>query len=277
MRRKKLEELNLIDDFLFGCMVTYPEIGEKFCRLLIGIITGRQVDNVKIVPQKVYYGGETDRHGIRLDVCIEEEDSPSGKDSASVGTVYDIEPDKDSSSRMRKALPRRVRYYRAKIDGKGLGIGESYSKLKNTVIIMILPYDPFGRDRMLYTVQNTCIEEPDIPYQDGATTLFLYTRGKKGNPPKELRQLLTYMEETTEENAESLTLKELQKMVETVKRDEEVSYKYMKVFEREQMLREEGREEERENTLREKKRADDLEEKLKLLQEKYEEIQKQRV
>lgn len=162
-----------------------------------------------------------------------------------------------------------------------MGIGESYSKLKNTVIIMILPYDPFGRDRMLYTVQNTCIEEPDIPYQDGATTLFLYTRGKKGNPPKELRQLLTYMEETTEENAENVTLKELQKMVETVKRDEEVSYKYMKVFEREQMLREEGREEgreeERENTLREKKRADDLEEKLKLLQEKYEEIQKQRV
>lgn len=64
MRRKKLEELNLLDDFLFGCMVTYPEIGEKFCRLLIGIITGKQVDNVKVIPQKVYYGGETDRHGI---------------------------------------------------------------------------------------------------------------------------------------------------------------------------------------------------------------------
>ena len=27
--RKKLEELNLLDDFLFNAMMTYPEMGEE--------------------------------------------------------------------------------------------------------------------------------------------------------------------------------------------------------------------------------------------------------
>ena len=30
MQRRKLEELNLMDDFLFNAMLTHPETGEKF-------------------------------------------------------------------------------------------------------------------------------------------------------------------------------------------------------------------------------------------------------
>lgn len=29
MEKRKLEELNLLDDFLFGAVVTYPGIGEQ--------------------------------------------------------------------------------------------------------------------------------------------------------------------------------------------------------------------------------------------------------
>ena len=32
MQRRTLKELNLLDDFLFGSMVTYPGIGEEFSR-----------------------------------------------------------------------------------------------------------------------------------------------------------------------------------------------------------------------------------------------------
>ena len=58
--------------------------------------------------------------------------------------------------------------------------------------------------------------EPDVPYDDGAKTIFLYTRGTKG----------------------------------------QVSVKYMKQFERDNMMRAEGREEERKNTEREHARAE---------------------
>ena len=61
-------------------------------------------------------------------------------------------------------------------------------------MIFITTYDPFDRDRMVYTIRNCCVEEPDLPYEDGAETLFLYTKGTKGDPPQELRELLQYEE-----------------------------------------------------------------------------------
>ena len=72
---------------------------------------------------------------------------------------------------------------------------------------------------------------------------FLYTRGTKGDPPRELRELLRYMEDSTEENAGSEGLKTLHRMVTEVKRDGEVGFAYMKSFEREQRVREEARQE----------------------------------
>ena len=74
-------------------------------------------------------------------------------------------------------------------------------------------------------------------------TLFLYTKGTKGDPPRELRELLRYMEDSTEENARSEGLKTLHRMVTEVKRDGEVGFAYMKSFEREQRVREEARQE----------------------------------
>ena len=98
--------------------------------------------------------------------------------------------------------------------------------------------------------------EPDVPYDDGAKTIFLYTRGTKGRVSEEVRQFLRYMEESTSENAVNDTLRDFHHMVETVKKDREVSVKYMKQFERDNMMRAEGREEERKNTEREHARAE---------------------
>ena len=98
--------------------------------------------------------------------------------------------------------------------------------------------------------------EPDVPYDDGAKTIFLYTRGTKGQVSEEVRQFLRYMEKSTSENAVNDTLRDFHHMVETVKKDREVSVKYMEQFERDNMMRAEGREEERKNTEREHARAE---------------------
>jgi hypothetical protein len=62
-----------LEDFLFGKIVTYPGIGERFCKQLLGTILGVKLDKIKIVPQKMYLGADTNLHGARLDVYIEEE------------------------------------------------------------------------------------------------------------------------------------------------------------------------------------------------------------
>ena len=64
------------------------------------------------------------------------------------------------------------------------------------------------------------------------------------------------MEHTKEENAVNDSLKSLNKMIDVVKHDKEVSLNYMKAFERDQMLIKQGRELERINTERERLRAE---------------------
>ena len=253
MAKRKLEDLNLLDDFLFGSMVTHPEVGEKFVREILKTIFGKDFGKLTVVPQKIYYGVDTDKHGARLDVYLEESPPENTEDAA---TVYDMEPDKNDDNNAVRALPRRVRFYHAMIDGNSLNSGESYKQLKNVFVILITSYDPLNGHRMIYTIRNMCQEMPSLPYEDGAQTIFLYTKGTEGDPPKELRELLYYMENTTEENAINDSLKRIHKMVMPVKHDKEVTLSFMKIFEREEMIRQQGRKEEQANTERERLRAD---------------------
>ena len=41
MTRRELRELNLIDGFLFGQIVSHPAFGEEFCNLILGILLQR--------------------------------------------------------------------------------------------------------------------------------------------------------------------------------------------------------------------------------------------
>ena len=260
MAKRKLEDLNLLDDFLFGSMVTHPEVGEKFVREILKTIFGKDFGKLTVVPQKVYYGIDTDKHGARLDVYLEE--SPP-KNTGDVATVYDMESDKNDDHSAVRALPRRVRFYHAVIDGNSLKSGESYKRLKDVFVILITSYDPLNGHRMVYTIRNMCQEMPSLPYEDGAQTIFLYTKGTEGDPPKELRELLYYMENTTEENAINDSLKRIHQMVMLVKHDKEVKLSFMKIFEREEMLIKQGQEQgqllEQANTERERQRADSAE------------------
>lgn len=133
-----------------------------------------------------------------------------------------------------------MRFYHAKIDAGNLTAGEDYSSLRNVVVIFISTYDPFGKKRMVYTIKNGCVEEPDLPYEDGARTIFLYTKGTEGEPPKELKQLALYMEDSTAGNAKTAGLARLHEMVTKVKADRKVGLAYMKAAEIEKRIKAEG-------------------------------------
>ena len=234
MLKRTLKELNLLDDFLFGKMLTHPTYGEQFCRLLLKILLNRDFKNLVVVPQKTYSGADTTLHGARLDVYLEEESD------SEAATIYDIEPDQKNNVNAVQALPKRVRFYHAIIDTNSLESGKDYTALKNVVVIMILPFDPFGYDHMIYTVQNQISELPNAPYEDGAKTIFFYTKGKTGNISESIQQLLHYMEDTRPEKAANEELRKMQQMVDAVKNSKELNQQYMKIFEREQMLVEYG-------------------------------------
>ena len=82
-----------------------------------------------------------------------------------------------------------------------------------------------------------------MPYDDGDRTIFLYTGGTGGHPTEQLRQLLHHMENSVAKSACTKELQELHKMVVAVKQDGEVGLAYMKSFEIEEEIRQEGIEE----------------------------------
>lgn len=214
-KTRQLKELNLMDDFLFGSMVNHPEIGEKFIKRLLETILHRRIHKITVIGQKVIYGRDTKYHGIRIDVEITEERD------GEVETIYDLEPDLKSSEK--SELPRRTRYYHSMIDSRTIKTSTKYSRLPNVYVIVITDFDPFGEERMVYTMKTMCVEYPELSYEDGSRTIYLYTKGSAGNPPQELRELLRYMEETNHKNAVNNTLRDIDDMVEKVKNDEEVT------------------------------------------------------
>lgn len=159
-------------------------------------------------------------------------------DAEVVPDIYDVEP---NNKYEKESLPRRMRYYHGLIDTQLLASGIDYNRLQNVIIIIILPYDPFGKNRMVYTIRNQCVEDTTIPYDDGAKKIFLYTKGKEGNPSQELKDMLRYIESTTQKNITNQSIESIHRLVEKVKRNKEVGINYMKSWEHDKWMRDEGR------------------------------------
>lgn len=56
-----------------------------------------------------------------------------------------------------------------------------------------------------------------MEYDDGNTTIYLYTRGKEGNDRKALHDMLQYLERSKQENAVNGPLQEIQKLISETK------------------------------------------------------------
>lgn len=205
MQRKRLEDMNLLDDFLFNAVMTFPGIGERFCRLLLQVVLGREIGRLRVVAQRVFGGRDEEFRGARLDVLAEEDLMDVLADPA----VFDIEPDNNGDVVSLKDLPKRVRFYHAIIDSRCLKKGEGFGKLKRVFVIFVCSYDPFDRGRMVYTIRNMCEEIPEMEYDDGMRTVFLNTKGDGAGVPEELVALLRFMEDTREVNAVNDVLREL--------------------------------------------------------------------
>ena len=262
--RRQLEELSLIDNFLFSTAIDHEKFGPVLAKTVLETILQRQVTIGRIISERVIVPEKPGLHGIRLDAFIQED----AVDVAG-GEVFDLEPDNKSGEK--KNLPKRARYYHSKIDGKLLQLMAAYANLPKLWVIFITSYDPFGAGRMVYTVRRKCEELPELEYDDGDETLYLYVKGEpEKNTSKELVQMLHFLGETNRENACNPSLKKLLEYIDDLRRDPDVKEAYMhwEVFiqserdEAREKGREEGREEERVKTRIEAARADAAEEEL---------------
>lgn len=186
---------------------------------ILSIILGEDI-SIKGRPQSEHENRTSPlKRQVRLDVWAEDE----------TDAVYNIEAQKENT----KNLPHRSRFYQAPIDSKLLDPGEvDFSNMKDCYSIIIAPFDLFGRGLYQYTFQMTCAETGQ-PLEDGATRIFLNTHGKNSEDiSPELKELLYYMEHTTEEiSCSTSRLQQIKNHVNIVKSSEEIGVKYMQEWE----------------------------------------------
>lgn len=225
-----LKDLNLTHRFLFD------EVMEDFQahQDALSIILGR---NIPLLNQN-----ETEKEmrvspalrSIRMDVFSMDEDN----------VVYNTE----MQGKRKPDLAKRSRYYQALLDTGLLEPGiPTYNLLNDSYIITITPFDIFGYKRYQYTFRAKCEEESACLLGDGATRIFLNTRGTNdGEVSKELVQFLHYLENTTDvmaANTDSDKIKRIHNRVCKVKASEKVGVKYMQAWEEKYFELEEARKE----------------------------------
>ena len=228
-RIKTLQELNLLDRFLFSEVMADNETLED----VLEIILGHPVPLKDKAQAEKELRRTPQNKSVYFDVYGED--------------IRDVAYDMEVQQKNTKDLPKRTRYYNGMIDLNMLHPGEDYSQLKDAYVIMIMPFDLFGEGKYKYTFHMSCDEIPGLKLQDGATRIFLNTHGMDAEGvSEELIQLLRYFEQTTEENAagsHSQKIEKLQKRVEEIKKNEKVGIRYMNAFEEKMWERREGREE----------------------------------
>ena len=110
-----------------------------------------------------------------------------------------------------------------------------FNLLNEVLIVMITPFDLFGYGLYRYTFQMRCEEVPELKLDDGATRIFLNTRGKHPElVSQELIELLKYMEHSTDEVSEQCKSERIQKMhrrVCRIKASEKTEVKYIQAWE----------------------------------------------
>ena len=227
-RWKPLKEMNLTDDFLFDVATTELEN----CKTIIELTTGLRLKSLKWKEGQKVIHNIPGKRGIRMDFVAESED----------GRVFDVE----MQNRKEGNIPKRTRFYQALMDAPMLKSGEKgFDQLKPLFIIVICDYDPYGMKKYCYTFENRCKEQTDLLRGDEVTKLFLSTKGK--NEDEVSKELVDFLHYITESNENGLPeecderLRRLHESVQEIKTSTSVEVEYMKMEERERLVKEEAR------------------------------------
>lgn len=225
-----LTQLNLTNRFLFDEVMDDSQTH----RDVLSIILGHDVPLLNQNTTEKEHRISPLARFIRMDVFATDEQN----------TVYNTE----MQAKERDDLQRRSRYYQALMDTSLLEPGiANYNLLNDSYIIMITTFDLFGGGKYKYTFLPQCQESPEIRLKDGATRIFLNTKGQnKEEVSPELIDFLYYIENTTEETISRITSERIRRIHERVckvRTSEQIGVKYMQAWEEKIYDREEALEE----------------------------------
>ena len=222
-----LASMNLTDDFLFDVATVDLET----CKIIIELSLGIRLKKIAWKEGQKVIHNLPGKRGIRMDFYVEDIE----------GRVFDVEMQKKNEGN----IPKRTRYYQALIDAPMLKSGErGFDNLKAAYIIVICSFDLFGYGKYKYSFDNRCEEIPELTLGDECRKIILNTKGKNDKEvDRSLIDFLHYVENSSEESVPSdcdERLRNLHKKVSEIKTNEQMGVSYMKMEERDRLIREEG-------------------------------------
>ena len=203
---KKFEKLQFKDDFMFGIIMRNP----KYCKPFLETILGIKISHIEYPESQEVIDLSSDAKSVRLDIYVED-----GK-----GTVYNIEMQTTGM----KWIPKRMRYYQGMIDLNILEKGSSYKSLKKSFVIFVCTFDLFGKGLHMYTFENRCVQDLELPLGDGTIKIILNTKGIKDDVSQEMKRLLNFID--GQEPEDDFT-RELAEAVQSVRDNEKWRLDYM--------------------------------------------------
>lgn len=91
---------------------------------------------------------------------------------------------------------------------------------------MLLNYDPFGANQMVYTIKQKCEEYPSLDCDNGVTIIYFNAKGNKGGSA-EPKKFLTYLDDSRNINVTNEVTKTLNEYVYEIKNQATLREKYM--------------------------------------------------
>lgn len=222
-----LKKLNLMDDFLFDIATSDLEA----CKIIIELSLGISIHNIRWKEGQKVIHNVSGKRGIRMDFYVEDDK----------GRIFDVEMQKRNEGN----LPKRTRFYQALVDAPLLERGEKgFDNLNPTYIVVICNFDLYGLKKYRYSFENKCSEEPGLAMGDECKKVFLNTKGTNDSETeKSLIDFLHFIERSSKESLPiecDERLKYLYESIERIKSNEQIGVTYMKMEERDRLIREEG-------------------------------------
>ena len=177
MRIKSFDELTIQDNFIFQKVM----LKKPICKAVLERLLDIYIKDIVYIQEEKTLDVSLETKSVRLDVYVNDDR----------GTVFNIEM---QTSKDMEELVKRTRFYQSILDMYHLQKGQKYMTLNDSYIIFICTFPVFTGNRHKYTFKNVCMEEHDILLNDGATKLFLSTKGKMDDISKPLQRFLDYVD-----------------------------------------------------------------------------------
>ena len=207
MTFKPVEELTFTDDFMFTKVMKNKTI----CKGLLERLLGIKISKIEYPEIQKSLTPFYESKGIRLDVYVDDG-----------SRVFDIE----IQTYIPESIGKRLRYYQSILDMDCLQRGAVYTELKESYIIFICTFDPFGYSLPVYTFNNICQEKRDFTLKDESTKIIFNAADYQKENNLEIKSILEYL---IKRNSTTDFTDKINQQVEKLKYDERFKGEYMMV------------------------------------------------